>query len=108
MAAVPSLAKLNRYLVEGDLQQPASQPALPRPAAEATAFIQYTSGSTRTPAGVMVTNNNVFANFKQIMADFFGGVPPRDVSVVFAGSIDVVHNTAERFAQLLQIWRTSR
>ena len=34
-------------------------------------YLQYTSGSTRTPAGVMVSNKNVFANFKQIMADFF-------------------------------------
>ena len=48
-------------------------------------YLQYTSGSTRTPAGVMVTNRNVFANFEQIMSDFFiaeGGVPPADLSVV--------------------------
>ncbi|MGB9224981.1 fatty-acid--AMP ligase, partial [Mycobacterium sp.] len=46
-----------------------------------TAYLQYTSGSTRTPAGVAVSNANVFENFKQVMADFFtvdGGVvlPP--------------------------------
>jgi acyl-CoA synthetase (AMP-forming)/AMP-acid ligase II len=48
-------------------------------------YLQYTSGSTRTPAGVMASNKNVFANFKQIMADFFaaeGGVAPADMSVV--------------------------
>jgi acyl-CoA synthetase (AMP-forming)/AMP-acid ligase II len=48
-------------------------------------FLQYTSGSTRTPAGVMVSNANVFANFEQIMGDFFaaeGGVQPADTSVV--------------------------
>ena len=42
-------------------------------------YLQYTSGSTQTSAGVMVSNKNVFANFKQIMADFFapeGGFPP--------------------------------
>lgn len=47
--------------------------------------LQYTSGSTRTPTGVMVSNENVFANFKQMMADFFaseGGVPPGDITVV--------------------------
>jgi acyl-CoA synthetase (AMP-forming)/AMP-acid ligase II len=48
-------------------------------------YLQYTSGSTRTPAGVMVSTRNVFANFEQIMSDFFaaeGGVPPSDLNVV--------------------------
>jgi long-chain fatty acid adenylyltransferase FadD28 len=48
-------------------------------------YLQYTSGSTRAPAGVRVSNKNVFANFEQIMGDFFlleGGVAPPDVSVV--------------------------
>jgi long-chain fatty acid adenylyltransferase FadD28 len=48
-------------------------------------YLQYTSGSTRTPAGVMVNSKNVFANFEQIMADFFapeGGVPPAGLTVV--------------------------
>ncbi|MBW0014816.1 AMP-binding protein [Mycobacterium sp.] len=48
-------------------------------------YLQYTSGSTRTPAGVMVSNKNVFANFEQIMSDFFaaeGGIPPADITVV--------------------------
>jgi long-chain fatty acid adenylyltransferase FadD28 len=36
-----------------------------------TAYLQYTSGSTRTPAGVAVSNKNVFANFEQVIADFF-------------------------------------
>lgn len=35
-------------------------------------YLQYTSGSTRTPAGVMISNENVFANFEQLMYDFFG------------------------------------
>lgn len=48
-------------------------------------YLQYTSGSTRTPAGVMVSNKNVFANFEQMMADFFvleDGIPPKDITVV--------------------------
>jgi acyl-CoA synthetase (AMP-forming)/AMP-acid ligase II len=48
-------------------------------------YLQYTSGSTRAPAGVMVSNKSVFANFKQMMTDFFaleGGVPPEDITVV--------------------------
>lgn len=48
-------------------------------------YLQYTSGSTRTPAGVGISNKNVFANFTQMIADFFyveGGVVPPDVTIV--------------------------
>ncbi|OBH99447.1 AMP-binding protein [Mycobacterium sp. E2733] len=50
-----------------------------------TAYLQYTSGSTRTPAGVMVSYANIMANFEQINAGFFGdhgGVAPPDTTVV--------------------------
>ena len=36
-----------------------------------TALLQYTSGSTRAPAGVVVTHKNVMANLNQIMSDYF-------------------------------------
>ncbi len=37
-----------------------------------TIYLQYTSGSTRTPAGVMISNDNLFANFEQIMTGYYG------------------------------------
>jgi long-chain fatty acid adenylyltransferase FadD28 len=49
------------------------------------AYLQYTSGSTRTPAGVMVSNGNLVTNFGQLMADLFaddGGLPPPDTTIV--------------------------
>jgi long-chain fatty acid adenylyltransferase FadD28 len=60
----------------------------PRPGADDGSdfiYLQYTSGSTRTPAGVMVSSKNVFANFEQIMGDFFapeGGIAPPGMTVV--------------------------
>ena len=48
-------------------------------------YLQYTSGSTRAPAGVMVSHKNVMANFEHMNAGFFadhGGVAPPDSTVV--------------------------
>jgi fatty acid CoA ligase FadD28 len=50
-----------------------------------TAYLQYTSGSTRAPAGVEITYKNLMANFEQMMADYFsehGNVPPPDTTFV--------------------------
>ena len=37
----------------------------------ATAYLQYTSGSTRTPAGVIMSHQNLRANIKQLMPELF-------------------------------------
>ncbi|PND56792.1 acyl-CoA synthetase [Mycobacterium sp. ENV421] len=49
------------------------------------AYLQYTSGSTRLPAGVMISHRNMVANFDQLMADYvphFGGEFPPGTSLV--------------------------
>jgi fatty acid CoA ligase FadD21 len=53
--------------------------------APTTAYLQYTSGSTRVPAGVMISERNLSANFEQLMADYFpslGGVAPPETTIV--------------------------
>lgn len=50
-----------------------------------TAYLQYTSGSTRLPAGVLISHRNLLANFEQLMADYFadfGGVLPKTSKLV--------------------------
>ena len=49
------------------------------------AYLQYTSGSTRQPAGVMISHKNLRANIKQVMSEYFeeyGRVAPPDMTVV--------------------------
>ncbi len=50
-----------------------------------TAYLQYTSGSTRLPAGVMMSHRNLLANFEQLMSGYFadfGNVIPEGSTIV--------------------------
>jgi long chain fatty acid CoA FadD26 len=46
------------------------------------AYLQYTSGSTRTAAGVIVSHRNVTSNVEQIMLDYFGTTALPDETTV--------------------------
>ncbi|MGH3849636.1 MAG: AMP-binding protein, partial [Pseudonocardiaceae bacterium] len=52
---------------------------------QATAYLQYTSGSTRQPAGVMISYRNLLVNFDQLSSGYWsdnGDVPPLDTTFV--------------------------
>lgn len=52
--------------------------ALPAPAdPPETAYLQYSSGSTRQPTGVMISHRNLQANFEQLMRALFAGANGR-------------------------------
>lgn len=66
-----------------DFGSPAKPPVVQ--GAPKIAYLQYTSGSTRRPAGVSITHANVAANLDQAFADYLealDGVAPRDLTVV--------------------------
>jgi fatty acid CoA ligase FadD28 len=81
--AGPSLIEVDSLAVE-------SSPGTPTPDPDDldignTAYLQYTSGSTRLPAGVMISHRNLLANFQQIVADYFldyGKVAPPNTATV--------------------------
>jgi fatty acid CoA ligase FadD28 len=79
----PSIIEIDS--LDLDARQSTRGPRSTGTAGPEIAYLQYTSGSTRTPAGVAVSNENVFANFGQIMADIYaadGGSPPPGASAV--------------------------
>ena len=61
-------------VIEVDLLDLDSPRELPRihQFSSGAAYLQYTSGSTRTPAGVVVSHKNVIANVTQAISDYFG------------------------------------
>jgi fatty acid CoA ligase FadD28 len=76
----PSVVEVD--LVEENLGQRRRAPGGGRPN---VAFLQYTSGSTRQPAGVMVSHDNIQANLAQFTSAYFlehGKVAPRDTTFV--------------------------
>lgn len=75
---VPSLIEVDQLDLDGPMGSFRSE------SRSGTAYLQYTSGSTRSPAGVMISHRNLVANFEQIMADYFaemGGVSPADMTI---------------------------
>ena len=82
--ALPGLVPAVIEIDALDLDAPPSfQPT--SPARSETALLQYTSGSTRNPAAVVVTHKNIFANIQQVSSDYFedsGKMPPPDLTLV--------------------------
>ena len=68
-------------LLDADLTADLDDTDYSRPGA---AYLQYTSGSTRTPAGVIVSHRNVTVNVEDMLADFSQGpgTLPEDTTFV--------------------------
>lgn len=81
--AAPTVIEVD--LLDLDSRQRSNPRMRSAPGQDVPLYLQYTSGSTRQPAGVMVSNRNILANFEQLMSDYFveyGKIPPPDGTVV--------------------------
>lgn len=67
--AAPAIIEVDRLDLDG--RPPSGADKFPVADPHAPAYLQYTSGSTRSPAGVMVSYHNVITNLRQICIDFF-------------------------------------
>jgi acyl-CoA synthetase (AMP-forming)/AMP-acid ligase II/acyl carrier protein len=84
-AADPVFSQLRWIAVEEIPGQPLEN--RPEVAGEDVAFLQYTSGSTSVPKGVMVTHNNLLSVFQDMDAGW-----PHDESSVMVSWVPVFHD----------------
>ncbi|WP_082960459.1 MULTISPECIES: AMP-binding protein [unclassified Mycobacterium] len=76
----PKLIEIDALNLDVDAQNSVAPIDLP-----SIAYLQYSSGSTRTPAGVMISHRNLQANFEQLMRGLFtdcGVTAPPNATIV--------------------------
>ncbi|MDT5012554.1 MAG: fatty acid CoA ligase FadD21, partial [Mycobacterium sp.] len=73
--AAPKIVEIDSLKLDVEVAPSAAMADVP-----SIAYLQYSSGSTRTPAGVVLTHRNLQANFEQLMRGLFteSGLAPPD------------------------------
>lgn len=66
LEAVPKIVEVDSVNLDVDSETSVQTADLP-----STAYLQYSSGSTRLPTGVMISHRNLQVNFEQLMRGFF-------------------------------------
>jgi fatty acid CoA ligase FadD21 len=80
MDAVPKIVEIDSMNLDFDGGTSVGTADLP-----STAYLQYSSGSTRLPTGVMISHRNLQVNLEQLMRGFFADshvVAPSDITMV--------------------------
>lgn len=78
LATMPKTVEIDALELDGE-----AAVGLVRAQWPSIAYLQYSSGSTRTPTGAMLSHRNLTVNFEQLMHGFFAGSPlPPDATFV--------------------------
>jgi len=80
LEAVPKIVDIDALNLDAD-----GGTSLPATDLPGTAYLQYSSGSTRLPTGVMISHRNLQVNFEQLMRSFFvdsNVKAPSDLTIV--------------------------
>lgn len=80
LAAVPKIVEIDSLNLDVDGGPYVRAANLP-----SVAYLQYSSGSTRRPTGVMISHRNLKVNFEQLMRGFFADAQvkaPSDLTIV--------------------------
>jgi fatty acid CoA ligase FadD21 len=78
--AIPKIVEIDSLNLDVDSGTSGRTADLP-----STAYLQYSSGSTRLPTGVMISHRNLQVNFEQLMRSFFADShvkAPSDLTIV--------------------------
>jgi fatty acid CoA ligase FadD21 len=92
MDTAPKIVEVDSMNLDGPMLT-AGETSLSTAEFPSTAYLQYSSGSTRLPTGVVISHRNLQANFEQVMRTFFAGVQVKSsTDITFVSWLPFYHD----------------
>jgi fatty acid CoA ligase FadD21 len=85
--AVPKIVEIDSMNLDADLG-----PGLEMADVPSIAYLQYSSGSTRLPTGVMISHRNLQVNFEQLMRIYFAESTTKSTPETFVSWLPFYHD----------------